>query len=921
MAAGRLHATAPALVAQWLEHQFPEASQLDREKIAEFSDGNFRIARAVADTLERGETLGKLKSRELFERIFHQRNQPDQTLLAAAENLALLYSMDGEDTGAPSELAIVASISGVNASHLYAVLVELGRRGVAQARGRWRAILPHAIANPLASFALERIPPDDFDRFAAALTPRMLKSMSRRLGYLHDVQQAKAAVARWLHADGPLGDLFALGEAGIEIVANLAPIAPEVVLAKLERECDGEAGQALLAATSRERWHWIQLIKALAYEAPMFETAAMLLARFVAAEAPGNNNSSAKGPFGELFQMHLSGTRAKPEQRCAVINRLARSGDPDLARAAIVALHSLLTARQFTASSSFDFGARSRDWGWRPKINGDVWHWYDQAIDLAVELSPILDDTRATLAKSVRELWSYGACHESLDRAASALVRQKPWIAGWLAFRVTLKFDGKGMDADVKTSLEAIIRRLKPSDLLHQARAVVLNRASGDWDAADCELDGEDGMRGWHKAANLAREIGIKLVGDEETRREFVVEMLGERNPYRAFECGQGLAQGAADLDALWQEITASYAAADPKERNATVLGGFICEAHQRDPDFTRRALDAAIDDPSLAPNLPYLHARVAIDGEGIARLRKAIDLGKLGATAFYSIANGVIGDAPPDALGALLLDVAGLDDGVEIAIDILHAHFYRDREQGRTPDAGLVVIGRSLLARTEWSKKGALRDYGLHTVIRVCCSGPEGETATRTVCKNIRTEMEMVFLSSHDLGHVLRALFQTQPFIALDSFLLPGESLGSRRILDMSFAFGAPVEDMDPTVLRQWADCDAVLRYPLLGQSIAMFRSTQGEEDNQIAPLFLEMLSHAPDKRAFLGDFWNRLHPRSWSGSLADIFVRRKAQLQTLAERPDVDIRDWLADLLPKVDRWIEHERGRERSGEESFE
>ena len=96
------------------------------DRIAEFSDGNFRVARAVAETLERGETLGKLKSRDLFERIFHQRNQPDQTLLAAAEDLSLLYSVDGEDThAAGGELAIIAAIGGVGAGQLYAALVEL----------------------------------------------------------------------------------------------------------------------------------------------------------------------------------------------------------------------------------------------------------------------------------------------------------------------------------------------------------------------------------------------------------------------------------------------------------------------------------------------------------------------------------------------------------------------------------------------------------------------------------------------------------------------------------------------------------------------------------------------------------------------------------------------------------------------------
>lgn len=181
----RLENASPALVEQWLEQTFDYVSQVDRGRIAEFSDGNFRIARALAGTLRRGETLGQLRDRQLFERIFQQRNDPDQALLLAAEDLSLLYSFDGEDTSDEGELVRIGAIRGVTAAQLYAHVDELKRRGVAQSRGRWRAILPHAIANPLATHALQRIPPADFDRLCSHLPARMLKSVSRRLGYLH----------------------------------------------------------------------------------------------------------------------------------------------------------------------------------------------------------------------------------------------------------------------------------------------------------------------------------------------------------------------------------------------------------------------------------------------------------------------------------------------------------------------------------------------------------------------------------------------------------------------------------------------------------------------------------------------------------------------------------------------------------------
>lgn len=917
----RLQSAPPELVAQWIEKTFPNVSQVDGRTIADFSDGNFRVARALAETLGKGETLGKLKSRELFVRIFEQRNQPDQDLLLAAEDLSLLYSVNGEDTGSESELAIIAQLRGVSAGSLYAALVTLRRRGIAQARGRWRAVLPHAIANPLAAFALERIPPDAFNRFTASLTPRMLKSLSRRLGYLHDSPEAQAIVARWMADDGPLGDLSALDEDGLEVVTNVAPVAPEAMLAKIAHELDSPKAMAILNPNAAQRGRWIRLIKALAYNAEMFDRAAALLARFWAAEPENHNTNSAKDAFEELFHLHLSGTQALPEQRRAFIRQMARANDPVQQRMAMRALDALLTAHHFSSSSDFDFGARSRDWGWQPTYNRDVWNWYTDAVDLAVELAPSLDEARVIVAGSVRDVWHIRPCHDALDRAATEFVKTKPWIEGWIAFRAAHRFDSNGMPDDVRERLEAIIQRLKPSDLLHQARAVVLSRASGGWDIADGEADDGDAMRPWHKAAEMARDVGRALAQDAEARREFLIELLVEPQALRAFECGLGLADGADELSIMWIELLAAFAAADTTPRNVPVLGGFIHAAHERDADFAETALEAIMDDPALSGRLPYLQARIAIDIKGIARLRRALARGTLEAWNFDDIANGVVGDAPPEPLSSLLEDISQLAGGVEIALDILHMHFYRDREKGRPHSAALIAIGRSLLQRADFSEKGTFRDYGLRTVIRICCAGVEGVETARQICSEIRGALDAIYISSRDLSHVLSALFETQPFEALDAFLLDRPPERNLRLFRAEVGLDSPIADMDPTVLRQWADRDPTNRYPLLGQCVGMFKCGNGEEENLISPMFLTLLDFAPDKSAYLGDFRDRLHPRSWSGSLAVILRRRKAQLLEFREGQIPEVQQWIDDFMPEVDRWIEHERGRERGGEESFE
>jgi hypothetical protein len=99
------------------------------------------------------------------------------------------------------------------------------------------------------------------------------------------------------------------------------------------------------------------------------------------------------------------------------------------------------------------------------------------------------------------------------------------------------------------------------------------------------------------------------------------------------------------------------------------------------------------------------------------------------------------------------------------------------------------------------------------------------------------------------------------------------------------------------------------------------MFGRKNDEEENDFSPLFLSLLDHAPDKRLFLGDIWGRLNPRSWSGSLADILINRKAQVMKLAENSDEQVRAWAVETLPELDEWIRRERMRDRANEESFE
>ena len=237
-----LEAASVNLTEKLIRNRFPELSQLDARRIADFSGGNARIAIALAARVDKDESIAQLSDQDLFGRLFHQRHKPDEALLSAAQALSLVYSFEGEDVSnnEGAELSPLGDLIGSTAQGMFKHSAELERRGLVQRRGRMRAVLPHAIANRLAAMALQNIPPSAIEScFMLNGRERMLKSFSRRLGYLNDSLQARSIVSGWLSPGGMLEKPEELNDLGYAIFLNVAPVEPERALSALERSLLG----------------------------------------------------------------------------------------------------------------------------------------------------------------------------------------------------------------------------------------------------------------------------------------------------------------------------------------------------------------------------------------------------------------------------------------------------------------------------------------------------------------------------------------------------------------------------------------------------------------------------------------------------------------------------------------------------------
>lgn len=320
----KLEPSSDNVIEKLLEQRYPNIGQINARTIAQFANGNARVAIALVNTLKKGENLSTLKDEELFDRLFRQRHDPNDSLRVSGEICSLVYSFNGDDaTSEKSELEFLANLAEKSPRELYRDVAELRNRGLVQARSVWRAVLPHAIANRLAKDALCSIPTQTVaNAFLSSESERLIKSFTHRLGYLHDCKPAVEIAKAWLNPDGWLGSTNCnFNSLGLTVFENIAPIAPEETLIMLERA--GNENDGLERLHSHE---FIRLLRHLAYEAKLFQRSAKLLSRLALLEKQDiNDGSSARSTLTSLFHLVLSGTHAPAQTRAPIVDELINS--------------------------------------------------------------------------------------------------------------------------------------------------------------------------------------------------------------------------------------------------------------------------------------------------------------------------------------------------------------------------------------------------------------------------------------------------------------------------------------------------------------------------------------------------------------------------------------------------------------------
>ncbi len=919
----RLERAGDDLIRRLLEQRARHLNSADIARVTEFSEGNTRVALALASTAETSGSLALLANQELLERLFlKDRREPDPTMRQVARVASLVYAFYVEGEADAAELALLCDLAGVSEATFHDKIGELLDRGLAQQRGRQRAILPQALAIHLAGEALRRIDPARlFSAFSAA-PPRLLASFARRLGALHEEPRATQTAELFLTPGQGLAQPSREDKEAIEVIANFAPVAQTRVLEIVEEYVGRHGASETIVYTNQAARQVTALLGQLTYEADLFDRAARLLARLVANQDESRMIEQLRPKFTQLFQVIRSNTEASPTQRFALLDELLASPDDATRLLGLHALRAALNTLPDTYQTLSAFGARRRTAGWwpAPADETQVRGWFAAAFALCLQAikgkDPVL--ARTILAKAYPGLVRIAAIADQTVDLMTQVAELGFWGEGWFAACEALNtYRGESQTP----AMRACEAALMPRTLTDRFDAFMRQPL---WEWHNPNADEADSYR---DAERQAQAVGVEAAAGG-TEGEALIAAALSQGDITGIGFGAGLAQAADDLDAAWNALLARAGRVDRDRLNASTLVGFFNVARHRAPDLAERWMEEGMADPLVASLLPWLETDSGhVAAAGVRRIVTVLSKGSVSkpvAAVLSRLKPGV--DVTPEDLASLVETI--LDHGQpQTALHLLDAQ-KRKHDEAVWPDR-LVAVGRRLLAEAPFqNERGTSADHQLAALADRVLGGLGGEEAARALLERIALAVaaeDDFWLRGVPL--VIDVITREHPLLLLNAFAHPrwdGQRDKFEHVLkgfeDDDEPGGNHLWGLPDDMIMVWMAKDPVDRARRLARLVPYFESGVGT-DFQWAPIALRLLGAAGEDEEVTSTLEMRFDTGASSGEWSFRYTRRMAMLRGLYNHPKAAVRAWANGFHQRLEDYLARAAASARSVEPKFE
>ncbi|MCY4378733.1 MAG: hypothetical protein OXC39_02740 [Candidatus Dadabacteria bacterium] len=931
----RINAEGLGIAETLIKRRYPHLGQVNAQRLAELSGGNARLALALADAVSEEKSLSGFSNAELFDRLFYQRGANDIDLLKVAEVLSLIYSFSiNPDEGGVDELSALSGLLGQDRRTLYRAAQTLVDRQLAQKRGNWRAVLPHALSNRLAKKALENIPVHDIlDTFQGLQNMRLLKSFGKRLGYLHDHEVSQDIVKSWLSSGGLLHDFTQLNDDLIQLLLNVAPVVPEYVLSAIEAQDMGGKTETFFSTKNPFFSVFVNLLTTIAYDPDLFERCVLLLAKFMLSEMEEKDNNGQDRFFG-LFSLYLSGTEATPDVREKVCRHFLLSGNLKEQQLGLGMLKAALQSMHWSSLGTFEFGARPRSYGYHPKTSEEQDQWFMRFIALALEIAStknieLSDQVRDLLTNELRGLWKYPGLRTALGDLARALNDQRPWLEGWLAVRSIKHYDySKGTEDEMLADAELLNEldeMLRPRQLADEVRTYVLSQNQFKLDEKFDFNDNQKWEKSNKRAAARARDLGMAVAKELSVMDEILQDIFTAQSVYIT-EFGKGLALKSKDLRSLWVHLIGRLELVGDQAHHCYILNGALEVIHERDEPLAHKILDEAVENHVLRKFIVNLQISAALDRTGVKRLLRSLDFEDTPSWQFQNLAwHYPLDTSGEEGLRDLMLKILNRPDGALTVIQVLYQRLYILKDKKLSLDSDLKRIGLVASAALLRHKSDQCDSDMLSEVLKSCMDETEFSEETSDVFDAYFAWLKKSYGFGGDIKAIEAVLAEKATFRFLDLIFFD-PTLKDYRCQQVFNERYCPLSNVNVTTLLNWCQQGNFQeRLGMISEAIYPFEEEPESDGVVLSKQAHTIIDATQDPNIVLRNFSTFVQPYVYTGSAVTIIAKRRQAFEVLLKHDRSDIRNAAATQISQIKKLEEsmrrYEQADYKQSEQRFE
>ncbi|WP_095067616.1 hypothetical protein [Pseudomonas sp. Irchel 3A18] len=836
------------LTAQLVRLRCHNIRQQGAATIAQASGGNARIALALASTFKSSEHIAGISDDELFQRLFVQKHQPDVALFRAAQALSIVYSFQWESlAGEESEIPLLAELVGQSAQEIYRHAQELLRRDLIQKRGKWMAVLPHALANRLALGLLRDTSAPILEQQMSRFSARMLVSLSTRFSFLHADAQALGIIKRWLGTGGYLADLTASTDEQLAMFLNVAPLMPSLAIRVLER---GDYSPRILG-------RYAASIHRLACCDGLFERAFDLLKNVAVDSSDAEVAKNAAELAASLFFMGRGEVSVPCAGRLLVVEPLLMSQVVEFRTLGFKCLDAMLGSVGPSTTAAMNFEASSVSEGFVPLSEKDRQGWLDSVLGFicqCAENEVLKAGLQDCFVFALRRLCGREQLLDTLFSSVKVLLSGRFHRDAWVAGERALLNDGESFSTAHRKKLRALIDEMGPVTLEDRLLAI-----AGD-ESIEFFCVMKDAGRG---PDPLQVGADLAMHSSAFTRLSSMLFSGG----LSTWQVGEGIAGASTDLPATWSALVESFKLAPVAPVSVRLLKGFLHKVELNDKSLVQDLLDGALHEPALLPFIAQLQNANSFDEREFQRIMTGLATHGIPVSNLAHLAHSpVVLSMWAADLSRLLLALIKQPDSFLLAMQILSLRVNFDLGNDRQVDPLLLEAGRTVLDHSQFVSNADYSDAPLSRLIKLCLSQPEHASTARVVFERLKCAVMHKIVHPLAYRQTISALITAYPHVTLD-VLFEGGASGRDEHASILYVFdeaeNTPTDGFATDDVIDWCQHEPVSRYPFAALIVPLFQYSALSQPESWTPLALRVLNRAPDQIAVLKAYGLRLGPR----------------------------------------------------------